>query len=54
MKKIVIYLQPYYRFWWNLARWWIWDLYNSSVVKINRIWKSKMVASRHLQKLKHR
>jgi len=35
--------------WKNLAWWCIWDLHNSLAVKINRIWKSKMAAGRHLE-----
>jgi len=34
--------QPLDRLWWNLAWWCIWgDLHNSSVIKINGIWKCK-------------
>jgi len=36
--------------WWSFAWWCIWDLRNSSAVKINKIWKSKMVASCYFEK----
>ena len=51
-RKIAISPQPLDRFRWNLAWWCTWDLHNSSVVKINGIWKSSMAAGRHLEKPK--
>ena len=43
---IAIYLQPFDRFWWNLARWRTIAPYSgASTVKILNFWKSKMAAA---------
>ena len=44
IKWIAISLQPYDRFWWNLARWCILAPYSQSTIKTLNFWKSKTVA----------
>ena len=38
-------MQPFDRFWWNLARWRKWASYSGSTVKILNFWKFKMAAA---------
>ena len=44
-RQIAISLQPFGRFWWNLA----WCRYSGQVVKISNFWKFKMVAAAMLK-----
>ena len=44
-RHIAISLQPFGRFWWNLA----WCHYSGQVVKISNFWKFKMVAAAMLK-----
>ena len=44
-RKIAISLQPYDRFWWNLAQWHILAPYRGSFVKLRFFWKSNMAAA---------
>ena len=38
-------LQPFDRFWWNLARWRILAPYSGKTIKISNFWKFKMAAA---------
>jgi len=44
-RKIAISMQPYDRFWWNLAQWHILAPYRGIVRKITIFWKSNMAAA---------
>ena len=44
-RYITISLQPFDRFWWNLARWRTLASYSGSTVKISNFWKFKMAAA---------
>ena len=47
-------MQPFDRFWWNLARWRILVPYSGSTVKILNFWKFKMAAADMMEIKKNR